>query len=276
MSRQSATQPGTAADPYFSRAVAKAFEALEIIRESKNAVPLHTIAGSIGLSKASAIRILSTLESLGYIAKRDDGYVSSDRPAPGRAVDALVRCAAEPLRRLVQATRETASLGALFENHIEVVLVVESPQLIRMGNTMGRILPPHASSMGKAVAAFQPAEVRERLLRSYGTARITDTSICDPGALDEEFANIRRRGHAEDWGESTPEAVCFGAPILDRSGKAIAAVSVSLPRVRLGGEGHKQALIDAVQKTASEIARGLAGTTARDRGGSGRHKNTAG
>src|SRR3954463_1890435 len=177
----------TAADPYFLRAVAKAFAALEAVRGSKEPVPLHVVAPRIGLSKASAMRILHTLEALGYVRKTDDGYVSSDRQAPDRVVDALLECAAEPLRRLGQATGETASLCALFENHIEVVLVVESPQLIRMANTRGRILPPHASSMGKAVTAFQPAEVRERLLRSYGTARITETTICDPRALEEEL-----------------------------------------------------------------------------------------
>jgi DNA-binding IclR family transcriptional regulator len=263
MSRSGAAQAGVAADPYFSRAVAKAFEALELIRGSREPLPLHTIAAGIGLSKASAIRILHTLESLGYIRKNDDGYFSSDRQAPARVVERLLQCASEPLRKLSQSTLETASLGVLFENHIEVVFVVESPQLIRMGNTLGRILPPHASSMGKAVTAFQPDDVRERLLRSYGTARITENTICEPSALEEEFARIRRAGHAEDWGESTADAVCFGAPILDARGIALAALSVSLPKTRLEGESHQRKLIQAVRATASEI-------TTRLRGGRGK------
>jgi DNA-binding IclR family transcriptional regulator len=246
-----------AADPYFLRAVAKAFEAVEIIRGSKEPIPLHVVAARIGLSKASAMRILHTLESLGYIRKTDEGYMSSDRPAPDRVVAGLLQCAAEPLRRLAQTTRETASLCALFENHIEVVMVVESPQLIRMANTRGRILPPHASSMGKAVTAFQPADVRERLLRSYGTARITDTTICELGALDQELAHIRMNGYAEDWGESTPDAVCFGAPILDGAGIAFAATSVSMPRMRYAGDHHKTTLIETVRGTAEEISKAM-------------------
>ena len=204
------------------------------------------------------MRILHTLEALGYVRKTDDGYVSSDRQAPDRVVDALLESAAEPLRRLGQATGETASLCALFENHIEVVLVVESPQLIRMANTRGRILPPHASSMGKAVTAFQPVEVRERLLRSYGTARITDTTICDLGAIHQELARIARNGYAEDWGESTPGAVCFGAPILDGAGTSVAAVSVSMPGMRFDKERQQQSLIEMVRDTATEISMSLA------------------
>jgi IclR family acetate operon transcriptional repressor len=260
MTRSGGGQPGLAADPYFSRAVAKAFDALEMVRGSRDPLPLHLIAPEIGLSKASAIRILHTLESLGYIRKTGDGYLSTDRRGPARIVERLLQCAAEPMRRLAQSTRETASLGALFDNHLEVVLVVESPQLIRMGNTMGRILPPHASSMGKAMTAFQPDEVRERLLRSYGTARITETTICDAATLEAEFARIRRTGYAEDWGESTPDAVCFGAPILDARGNAVAALSVSLPKARLEGASHQRRLIQAVRATADNISLALRGS----------------
>lgn len=263
MSRAIVAPVDRSADPYFSRAVAKAFEALETIRGSRDPVPLHVVAATIGLSKASAMRILHTLDSLSYIRKTEDGYVSSDRLAPARVVESLLQCAAKPLRKLAQSTLETASLCALFENHIEVVQVVESPQLIRMANTRGRILPPHASSLGKAVTAFQPGDVRERLLRSYGTARITETTICEPAALDDELARIRRSGYAEDWGESTADAVCFGAPILDGRGTALAAVSVSMPKMRFEGDSHKTRLIDAVRATAAEISKGMGKTRGR-------------
>ncbi len=252
---KTAAREAPKADPYFLRAVAKAFEALEAIRQSKDPVALHDVAERIALTKASALRILHTLESLGYVRRTSGGYVLSDRQTPGRLVQTLLQSGAEPLRRLTQATRETASLAALFENHIEVILVVESPQLIRMGNTMGRILPPHASSMGKAVTAFQDDSVRQRLLRSYGIARISPTTICEEASIEEEMHRIRRNGYAEDRGESTPDAVCFGAPVLNAAGTAVAAVSVSLPKTRLEGEEHQKQLIAAVRATAGEISK---------------------
>ena len=62
-----------------------------------------------------------------------------------------------------------------FENRIEVVATVESPHLIRMGNTVGRILPPHASSLGKAVTAFQREEVRDRLFAATASTGSPNT-----------------------------------------------------------------------------------------------------
>ena len=89
-------------------------------------------------------------------------------------------------------------MAALFENHVEVVAVFESKQLMRMTNTPGRILPPNASSLGKAVTAFQPAGIGEKLVRSYGTHRFTANTITDEIELREEFARIREQGFAED------------------------------------------------------------------------------
>ncbi len=45
-----------------------------------------------------------------------------------------------------------------------------------MGNTPGGI-QPHASAIGKSIAAFQTEERREKLLRSYGIVRMTPRTI---------------------------------------------------------------------------------------------------
>ena len=154
--------------------------------------------------------------------------------------------------------RETASLAALCENHIEVLAVCESPQLMRMGNTAGRILPPNASSLGKAITAFQEPEISEKLVRSYGTHCFTPNTITDEIALREEFAQIRERGYAEDMEESIAGGRCFAAPILRPNGNAVAAVSLSMPLLRFHGEAQRQAILTAVRHTAKTIEQRLA------------------
>jgi IclR family acetate operon transcriptional repressor len=148
-------------------------------------------------------------------------------------------------------------MAALFENHIEVVLVFESPQLMRMGNTAGRILPPNASSLGKAITAFQPAEIAEKLVRSYGIRYFTPNTITDEIALRDEFAMIRERGFAEDLEESTAGGRCFAAPILRENGYAAGAVSLSMPLIRLRGEEQRKSIVHAVRETARSIEKRL-------------------
>ncbi|MCL5744174.1 MAG: IclR family transcriptional regulator [Acidobacteria bacterium] len=247
-------------DPYFLRAVGKALEAQEILKRSPSAVSLAEMASHLNLTKSSALRILHTLEACKYLQKKEDGrYASPENGAnkvSGESVQRLIQAADGPLRELVREFRETVGLGVLFENHIEVVSVVESPELIRMGNTVGRILPPHASALGKCIAAFQSEARREKLLRSYGIVRITQNTIVDELRLKEEFERIAARGYSIDEEESTLHGHCFGAPITSPAGEVVAAISISpvLSRVPVRG---REKMIAAIQRTAREISGAL-------------------
>jgi IclR family acetate operon transcriptional repressor len=245
-------------DQYFSRALEKGLEALQALGQSPQGMTLTAVAQILGLTKASAFRIMRTLEALGYAAKSSDGRYTVTGGAraqvPSRFIQGMLQYGAEPLQNLALEFRETASMAALFENHIEVILVLESPQLIRMGNTVGRILPPHASSLGKVTAAFQDRENRQRLLRSYGTAPFTENTIRDELALQKEFERIRAAGHAEDREESTPGGMCFAAPVLRPDRIAVGAISLSLPKMRLESKEHQQRVIRSVTATAAVIS----------------------
>ncbi len=244
-------------DQYFSRAVGKALDALAFIGQSPQPVSLNEISRFLDLTKASAFRIVHTLEALGYLAKSPNAQYSvrgrTLAHVSTRAVNDMLRVGSEVLERLSLEFRETASLAALFENHIEVIAVVESPQMIRMGNTVGRIVPPHASSLGKAITAFQPPEVRDKLLRSYGTAPITPTTLTDEIALRAEFSRIQEAGYAEDREESVAGGWCFAAPVLGEGGAAIGSVSLSMPVLRLPVDGLQRNIVAAVKRAATEI-----------------------
>ncbi len=256
--RRKAVSSDSGTDQYFSRALEKGLKALQLLNESQDGLTLTDAASKLGLTKASAFRITRTLETLGYVVKGDDGrYVlaGGQRPQlPSRAIQGMLQHGAEPLRNLSLQLRETASMAALFENHIEVILVMESPQLIRMGNTAGRILPPHASSLGKSITAFQQREDCDRLLRSYGLSSFTGNTITDELALHKEFDQIRTDGYAEDREESTPGGICFAAPILRPDRIAIGAISLSMPKMRLESTDHRKRIIEAVVKTAGRIS----------------------
>jgi DNA-binding IclR family transcriptional regulator len=61
---------------------------------------------------------------------------------------------------------------------------------------------------------------------------MTENSITDPAALREALAGIRERGVAVESRESNPDVSCVAAPVRDRSGRVVAALSVSVPMIR--------------------------------------------
>ncbi|HON01181.1 MAG TPA: IclR family transcriptional regulator [Acidobacteriota bacterium] len=244
-------------DKYFSKVVGKALEVLDLIKRTPRPLPLNELTNRLGMAKSSVFRILHTLEVAGYIRRNESGeYLLASNMKPwvgGHSVEDLVDIAKPKMWDLRRTFGETVSLGVLLNNHIEVAAVVESPRLIRMGNTVGRILPPHASSMGKAITAFQSEARREVLLRSYGLTRFTDKTITDEIQLNEEYARIRERGWAEDREETTPEGFCFGVPIY-AGDEVVAAMSISVPEQRLSGDARREEIVAALRKAAKEIS----------------------
>lgn len=249
-------------DQYLSRAVGKALEALELLQPLGSPMALQEIAKRIQLSKTSAFRLLRTLESAGYLNSNAWGQYSLvpeiRSVMPTQFLVKLLRNATPHVRELNRDLRESVSVAALFENHSEVILVLESPEVIRMSNVVGHILPPHASALGKAITAFQQEPRREKLLRSYGLYRFTPKTITDESELAREFENVRTHIFAADREESVLNGCCFAVPILNQSGTVTAAISTSIPKVRLHGEAHEQAIIEALRATAANISADLA------------------
>lgn len=248
-------------DKYFSKVIGKALDIVAILRSSSEPLTLNELTQRLELAKSSVFRMLHTLEVSGYVERDSAGRytVAAElrHGAPGRVRAALVEASASALRELSREFCETVTIAMHFDNRIEVVATLESPHLIRMGNTVGRILPPHASSLGKAIAAFQPETVRDHLIRSYGIHRFTEHTITDEVELKREFERIRARGYSTDAEESVLEGRCFGAPILDADGQALAAISVSSPKMRMRDESLQKRLIAALRRAADEVSRAL-------------------
>jgi IclR family acetate operon transcriptional repressor len=248
-------------DQYFSRAVGKALEVLEFLQSELKPLSMNEIAQRIQLSKTSAFRILRTLETLGCVVVDGRGqYMLAPgihAVTPTQWLGKLHRIGVPYLEALSRELAETSTLAALFENRVEVIAVVESPHVIRMSNVVGHILPPNASSLGKAITAFQAQEHRERLLRSFGTYRFTKHTITDRKDLNQEYECIRAQKYAIDREECAYDGICFCAPIFGPNGQVSAAISSSMPKTRLRDAAHEEAIIAAVRACADQVGSDL-------------------
>jgi DNA-binding IclR family transcriptional regulator len=168
-----------------------------------------------------------------------------------------IRRAALPyLHSLATRFDETASISYLFDHCIQVLDTVEALHQMRYTNRPGRVLPPHCSSMGKSITAFQSQDQINRILEGYGLIRRTPRTIADRAALFQEFETIRQRGYAIDREEAIEGGFCIGAPIVIPGRPVVSAVSLSMPVVRVNPE-LEPAMAAAVVETAKGIAAAL-------------------
>jgi DNA-binding IclR family transcriptional regulator len=213
-----------------------------------------------GLPESSVFRILSTLESRGYLLRTADGAY---RLAP-KLVLGLIHQRAERVRELARpflkalnsSLNETASLAFLFEDHMQLIDTIETFHDIRITNTLGRVLSPHCSSLGKAITAFHSKELIDRWLRISGLFPRTERTIVDRSAVLADLENVRKKGYAVDREESVIGGICFGAPIFDERKQAVAAISVSTPVIRMSKE-KEQETIRAVLGAARQASEAI-------------------
>ncbi len=245
-------------DQYFSRAVGKALEVLELLQAELTPLSMNEVAQRIQLSKTSAFRLLRTLQTIGCVVEDSRGQY---KLAPGvhavtptQWLGKLRRAGVPHLQALRRELGETATLAVLFDNRVEVIEVVESLHLIRMSNASGQILPPNASSLGKVITAFQPLEQREKLLRSFGTYRFTEYTITDQNKLNQEYESVRLQKFAIDREECAYDGICFCVPLFGATGQVSAAISTSMPKTRLRDAEHERAIIATLQSAAGQIS----------------------
>ena len=109
---------------------------------------------------------------------------------------------------------------------------ISGPHIVRETNWVGRRTPFHCAANGKALLAFQPEEMIERILAGP-LPRMTDRTIAEPGAVRAELARVRACGYARAVGELEAGLNGVAAPIRDAGGSVVAAVSASGPAYRV-------------------------------------------
>ena len=219
----------------------KALDLLEVLAEEPD-LGLSELSEKTGASKASTYRMLSTLESRGFVVKRGD----TRKYAPGVQLVALscavvarldlVKAARPFLEELQRTSGETVNLGILADAQVLYVDILESDQGLRMAAHVGARDALHSTSLGKAILSALPAGEARQLLTSYRRLPATPRTIVDLDALMAELSETAARGYSIDDGENEMGARCVGVPIRDLSGRAIGALSVSGPATRISDD----------------------------------------
>lgn len=260
------TAPDRQEDRYHSRTIERALDALEAFGFSNAPHSLKEISAVTDQPESSLYRALTTLQKRNYLLQNRDGtYQLTRKVLYGRTLD-MAECLRELARPILEELGrqfdETVSLSYLFTDYIQVLDTVETFHPIRVTNRAGRIIPPHCSSMGKAILAHQDNETADRMLETYGLNRRTEHSITDRQTLRREVEKARDEGYAVDREESMLGGICYGAPIFC-GGSVIGALSVSTPVQRLNAEREeaiRTGVIEAAKRVSEVVQKHFAKT----------------
>jgi DNA-binding IclR family transcriptional regulator len=246
-------------DRYTVDAAAKALELLSVFSFREPRLSLADLAKRTGIPRATAFRLLSTLERSGFLAKEHGAYqlgikcfVLGNIVAGGLDL----RETAHPhLVALRDATRETTQIAIL--DHWQVVYLERMLSPLPVGfmrTRAGAILPAYCTGLGKTLLAFMPEEDVEEWAASQRFPAITPKTITTSKRLLKELRIIRERGYGLDEEEREKGVCCVAAPIRNHNGEVVAAISVAGPSQRMPRELAGSSVATAVMNAAAAIS----------------------
>ncbi len=239
--------------------------ALRLLLEfrEKPEIRLSQAADLLGVANSTAHRLLAMLAYHGFV-RQDPGskaYVAGPALADvGLSVVRRmnIREVARPiLEEVVEELEETVHLAILEGSVVRYIDAVEGPRTLRVTARIGRTLPAHCTSVGKALLAQLPVEEVMRIYPSEALPTTTAMSLSDRDELVSALEDVRRLGYALNTEESE-EGVAAVAVAIKGGGAPVAAISCAAPVSRMGPR-RSPLVYEALRTAAARIARRMPG-----------------
>lgn len=228
------------------QSVDRAVSALEILARRGEA-GVSEIAAEIGVHKSTAFRLLASLERRDIVEQNGDrgtyrlgiGLLRLAGAVPARTdLTVLARPVCE---RLAADLAETVNLAVARSGQAVNLDQVRGPATVTADSWVGRPTPLHATSSGKVLLAWRPADELRALAGPDPLPAYTPHTLTRVDDLVDDLATVRERGYAVTVEEYETGLNAVAAPVRDRAGSVVAAVSASGPAYRFAEEQLLQA-----------------------------------
>ena len=234
----------------------RVLDVLELLADRPQGLTFNEIREALGLPKSSAYALLQTMTARRFLWFDPStrcyavGLRTWQTGQSYSALSDLQQAALPHLRAAREALDETVQLAVLDGTDNVYVGTVDSEQKLALASRVGARLPAYATGLGKALlSGLDDDEVRRRFT-GVAFHRFTPATIGDVDRLVAELAGVRRRGYASDRGEYTAGVSCVAVPVHDAAGGVCAAMSVSVPQVRMTPALRRTALSVLTDQTA--------------------------
>lgn len=240
-------------------ATERVFKVLSAFRDGRQDHSIVSLSTKLKMTKSMVRRALQTLAQQNYVVRDNDSETFRLSPY---LIELSMQFARNPtildislpfIRRLLSIANETVTLSVPAGNQSVIVSGMESEHEIFRRLAIGRVLPLHVTSAGRAILAFLPPDEIARYLGGR-LQRFTQTTITDPERLFQEISLIRDKGYALGFEDYYPGTDTIAFPIIDSEGFAHGSLSIVGPRERLSPD-RIAALLPRLQELMDQLNR---------------------
>ncbi len=253
-------EPG-AKNPEFLSTLERGLRVLTAFDEDHPQMTLSEVAVRTSLSPAVVRRCLITLVELGYVGQHERKFLLRPQVLTiGSAYLAsmqIEQVVLPPLQHLRDQTGDSASLAVLSGAEILYVAHVSTDRRFRVAAGVGTRFPFHATSLGKAMAAYLPDDERALLMTRAPFQRFTERTVTDRPSLGERFHLITERGYDSALDELDYGIVSVAVAIFGQGGRVMAAINCSTSTTRISQDELVRTRLPLLRNAAGEIEAAL-------------------
>jgi len=244
-------------DRSFVSAIERGLSVMRAFRNQSDRLTLSDVARLVSLPRATARRCLLTLQALGYVESQ--GRYFSLSPQVLTLAQAylssspLPRIAQSALERVSERLGESCSLSILHGDEVIYIARSTRKRIGSLHRDVGTHLPAYCTSMGRVLLATLPEAELETYLASALLDQHTHNTVTNRAELRELIGKTAKQGYCIVDQELEPGLRSIAIPLLNASGKVIAAINVSAQPSRTS----RKQMLDDYLPVLREAARDL-------------------
>ena len=246
----------------FVESLDRGLRLLQIFGERSSPMTLSEIAGLANLPRATARRILLTLQHGGYVSS--DGKSFAPTPHVLSLAGAYLRsnqivAVLQPaLDEIATSAQEISSLAVLDGDEVVFIARGSPTRMFSGGVDIGYRLPSFCTAVGRVLLGrLGDAELKARL----GTVKreaLTPQTVTDPKRLLAVIAADRARGYSLVDREAEPHFRSIAVPVKRYDGTIVAAINIGAHVDRISTDEMTKRFLPLLREHAEKVMQKLA------------------
>lgn len=223
----------------------KSIQILLLFSSERPLLTLKEISDLTGIPKATAHRLLNTLEYNGLIQRQLEG-INEFRYKLGLKFLDMGRIVTENLdirkiaypymKELVRISNDAVQLVIREGNEAIYIEKVESTLPVRLYTRIGRRAPLYAGACPRALIAFLSWEEIDSLIETFEFSSFASNTITSSEALREKIQEEKSLGYTISYSELAEDTTSLAMPIYNHENQVAASISIAGGSIRFDGK----------------------------------------
>ncbi len=241
----------------FVEALARGLEVIRSFDRIHVKQTISQISERTLLARPTVLRLLLTLEDLGYVRSQDNFYSLTPKVVDlGMAyVSSLgLYGAAKPhMENLSKEVDQSVSLAELDGSDIVYTGRVEVPKIISVGVTVGARLPSASTALGRVLLAAVPDSELHDVLSTPSLSMYIPRTRFTAEQIRPRLELVRDQGWAESDEDLQYGVQAIATPIRREDGRVVAAIGLGTHTSEIGKETVRERYLPLLLETAQLV-----------------------